>query len=203
MGNDYDYMRIEPPTGEDPKEWHYSHRRAYILKNEILQKGSVEAVNWEELSRQFGKAKSTLHNDKEKLVEFLGQDVDEEQVRARGRALFETVLRDVRADYQDPENDDMTPERVLNVYRTWVKTLREFGQLPPAADDPRHDKHDDATEVPEEISVGIAGVEADRFDPDELETLPEQDRPGEANELPEVEATTGGDAAEGEEETNG
>lgn len=177
MGHDYDYMEIEPPSGEDPVEWHYSHRRAWILKNEVLEKGSVEAVNWKELSDQFDKSTSTLHNDKEKLVAFLGQDVDEDKIRARGRALFEQVLRDVQARYNDPDDSEIGPERVINVYRTWVKTLREFGQLPPAADDPRHDKEEDGSDVPAEISVGIAGVEADRFEEEELQDLPEQDRP--------------------------
>jgi hypothetical protein len=176
---EYDYEAIEWPLGEDPKEWHYSHRRAWILENEIYANGSIEAVNWSELAEQFGKSKSTLHRDKKRLVEYLGMSVEEEKVRARGRTLFEAILRDVREQYNDPEDSAMTPERVLNIYRTWVKTLREFGQLPPKANDPRHDKDDDATEVPEEISVGISGVEADRFDPDDLDSLPEQDKPAE------------------------
>lgn len=178
MTQDYDYSKIEPPSGEDPTEWHFSHRRAWILENEVLAKGGVEQVNWNQLADQFDKAPSTLHRDKERLVEYLGEDVDEEEIRARGRALFESLHRDLLSQYNDPE-EDVKPERVANFYRMWLKTLREFGQLPPAADDPRHNEDGDGEATPDEISVGIAGVPADGFDPDELEDMPEQDRPKE------------------------
>lgn len=179
MGQQYDYAQIEPPTGEDPVEWHYSHRRAWILKNEILAKGAVELVNWKQLADQFDKSTSTLHNDKEKLVEYLGEDVDEDRIAARGRAIFEKGLLDLQEKAADPEKD-VGPERIAQFYKMWVKTLREFGQLPPAADDPRHKDETDGMDAPEEISVGIAGVEADEFDPEEFEDMPEQDRPEEA-----------------------
>lgn len=183
---DYNYAEIDPDQSKPPEEWHYSHRRAWILEHKILALGSVQSVNWTELADRFDKSKSTLHNDKQRLVEYLGEEVEEERVRARGRALFETVLRDTIAQYNDPADDSMTAERVVNVYRKWVQTLREFGQLPPPADDPRHTRGD-ASEVPEEIQVGLSGVEADRYNPEEADLeLPEQDRP-DGEDSPEAE----------------
>ena len=185
---EHDYDSLEPPTDEPREEWHYSHRRAWILEHQVLAKGSLDAVNWSELAEMFSKSKSTLHKDKRRLAEYLAADVNEEEVRARGRAIFETVLRDALADYRDPDNTKMTAERLLNVYRTWIKTLREFGQLPPAADDPRFEDDEDEDDLPDRIEVGLSAVEATEFDPDALAELPEQDRPEE------VEA--GEDAAE-------
>lgn len=176
---DYDYDSLEPPTEEPREEWHHSHRRAWILEHQVLAKGSLDAVNWSELAEMFSKSKSTLHKDKRRLASYLAGDVDEEEVRARGRALFETVLRDALADYRDPDNTKMTAERLLNVYRTWIKTLREFGQLPPAADDPRFDDEEDEDDLPDRIEVGLSAVEATEFDADALADLPEQDRPEE------------------------
>lgn len=174
---DYNYAEIDPDTSKAPENWHYSHRRAWILENKILNLGSVEAVNWTELADRFDKSKSTLHNDKTRLLEYLGEDVDEEKVRARGRVLFETVLRDVIAQYNDPTDNSMTAERAVNIYRKWVETLREFGQLPPPATDPRV-RGEDGSEVPDNIRVGLSGVEADRFETEDLDLpdLPEQDR---------------------------
>ena len=43
--SDHDYRAITWDEGEPMDEWHYTHRRAWILQNELLEKGHPDLVN--------------------------------------------------------------------------------------------------------------------------------------------------------------
>lgn len=169
-----DYRNLSLPTDKAPSEYSYQERRADILQNYILDKGHPDSVNWSELARYYDKSKSTLHNDKETLTEWIVADLDVGRVSGIASALFEQGLLEIQAD------DDYDAFDYHSFVSRWVGTLDKLGVL---------DLEDADEEDPfstggdgDGITVSISGVSADDVD---AADLPEQDRPTDDEEEPE------------------
>lgn len=172
---DIDYRNVSYDTSKPPEEWSYQARRAYILEQELLVRGHPDNVNWSELARKFDKSKSTIHRDKERLLDYLGEDIDEGRIRALGMSLFESGLLEITDD------EDRDPFDAVSFYRTWVQTMREFGMIEQAVR-PEDEEEDMATLSPEGLSISIAPAPAELdLDEEELAALPERDRPDALN----------------------
>jgi uncharacterized protein (DUF111 family) len=186
-GSDHDYRMIEWDEGTPLSEWHYTHRRAWILQNELLERGHPDLVNWSELARRFDKSKSTLHRDKEVLTEFLTDDLDDDRIDLIGQTIFEKGLRDLLT---PTEEKKMKPDGTIEViekppnytgaakfYRMWVDTLARRGRT--EWKDP--DKREDSEAVVEgglrQVAVEVAGVAPEELD--DLDDMPDRDKPPE------------------------
>lgn len=176
-----DYWEVEIPEDKDPHEYGYQARRGDILRHYLIDKKHPDEVNWSELSRYYEKSKSTIHNDKETLLEFLTDEFDPSRVREVGVSLFEGAMREVIAD------DDYDPFDEVALYQKWIHTLDKIGFLDLDEDEDPEDMF--VSEEEGGLSVEIAGVAAEDVD---LSDLPEQDRPDlddeEAEEQEAVEA---------------
>lgn len=170
MGDlDVDYRNLSIPTDKSPEDYDYRYRRADILQNYLLDKGHPDAVNWSELSRYYSKSKSTLHNDKETLTQYLVQELDVGRISEISTSLFEAGLLELQAD------EDMGPFDYHSFVSRWIDTLDDLGVLDlESGEDPFGSARDG-----EGITVSISGVSADAMDDSEL---PEQDRPQEDDE---------------------
>ena len=167
-----DYRNLSLPTDKAPADYSYQERRADILQNFVLDKGHPDAVNWSELSRYYDKSKSTLHNDKETLTEWIVDDLDVARVSGIASALFEQGLLEIQAD------DDYDAFDYHAFVAKWTSTLEKLGVLDLEDDD--EDLFRAGGQEGEGITVSISGVSADEVD---LDDLPEQDRPdGDADE---------------------
>jgi len=204
---DIDYRSVSWDEGEPPEEWHYSHRRAWILENELLEKGHPDLVNWSELARRFDKAKSTIHNDKEVLTDYLVQDLDEDRVDLIGQSIFEKGLRElVTPNEKEKMRPDGTVEtfeedpdwfEVAQFYRMWLDTLQKRGKVEKAPEEVEATVGGGL----QEVAVEVAGVAPDDLDADDLDDMPEQDKPPELRDggNDETENTQTGDTGEGQE----
>lgn len=161
------YWEVEIPEEEDPSGYGYQARRADILRHFLIDKRHPDEVNWSELARYYEKSKSTIHNDKVTLLEYITEEFDAERVRSLGVSMFEGAIREVLTD----DDYDAFDEHAL--YAKWLDTLDTLGLID-------LDEGDDAEDLflsDDEggISVEIAGVAAADVD---MSDLPEQDRPG-------------------------
>lgn len=171
--SELDYREIDYDTGKPKSEWGHAARRAYILEQHLEEKGHPELINWSRLAREFDKSKSTIHNDKEKLLEYVVDETDEERVKQIGLSIFEKGLLRISSD------DDYDPFDEASFFKMWASTLDEFGLI-----DLDEDEEDDlfvsGSDEAGGVTVQIAGVSGDDVDDDEL---PERDRPdGDENE---------------------
>lgn len=162
-----DYRNLSLPTDKAPADYSYQERRADILQNYILDKGHPDAVNWSELARYYDKSKSTLHNDKETLTEWIVDDLDVARVSGIASALFEQGLLEIQAD------DDYDAFDYHAFVAKWTSTLEKLGVLDLEDDDEDLFAGGSSGEG-DGITVSISGVSADEVDMDDL---PEQDRP--------------------------
>lgn len=170
---DLDYREIDYPTDKPRSEWGHAARRAYILEQELEEVGHPDLINWSRLAREFDKSKSTLHNDKEKLLEYVVDETDEARVKQIGLSIFEKGLLRISSD------DDYDPFDEASFFKMWASTLDEFGLI-----DLDDDEDDDLFVSGEGegagVTVQIAGVSGDDVDDADL---PERDRPdGDENE---------------------
>jgi len=171
-----DYWEVQIPDDKDPEEYNYQARRADILRHYLTDKRHPDEVNWSDLADYYDRADSTLHNDKETLLEYLTQSFDVERVRELGVSMFEGAMREVLVD----DDYDAFDEHAL--YAKWVSTLDKLNLLDLDEDDADMFLSDDEGGV----SVEIAGVAASE-DMD-MDDLPEQDRPDEGEQEAETEA---------------
>jgi len=179
MGDmDVDYRNLSLPTDKAPEDYSYQERRADILQNYILDKGHPDAVNWSRLSRYYSKSKSTLHNDKTTLTEWLVEELNVSRVSGVAVSLFEQGLLEIQAD------EDYDPFDYHSFVSRWVGTLEKLGVL---------DLEDDVDDLfsggdGQPITVAISGVEAD-MEGANPEGLPERDRiPEDSEAAAELEA---------------
>lgn len=179
MGDlDVDYRDMDLPTDKTPEEYSYQERRADILQNYILDKGHPDAVNWSKLARYYGKSKSTLHNDKETLTEWLIEELDIQRVSGIGTSLFEQGLLEIQAD------DDYDPFDYHSFVSRWVKTLDKLGVIDLDEDDDE-DLFVTGDADGTGVTVEIAGVEADDVD---LGGMPDRDLPDSDDDAEQEEA---------------
>lgn len=166
--SDLDYREIDYPTDKPRSEWGHAARRAYILEQELEEVGHPDLINWSRLAREFDKSKSTIHNDKQKLLKYIVDETDEARVKQIGLSIFEKGLLRISSD------DDYDPFDEASFFKMWASTLDEFGLI-----DLDDDEDDDLFVSGEGegagVTVQIAGVSGDDVDDDEL---PERDRPG-------------------------
>lgn len=160
------YWEVEIPEDKEPPEYGYPARRADILRHYLTDKRHPDEVNWSELSRYYDKSKSTIHNDKTTLLEYITEGFDEERIRSLGVSMFEGAIREVLTD------DDYDPFDEHALYTKWIHTLDKLGLLDLDDDEDPEDMF--VSDEEGGLSVEIAGVAADDVD---LTDLPEQDRP--------------------------
>jgi hypothetical protein len=187
QANDPDYREIEWDEGVPMSEWHYTHRRAYILETELLEKGHPGLVNWAELARRFDKAKSTLHKDKQRLKDYLAGDVDDDRIDLIGQVIFKKGLRDLLTPTTEkkmrPDGSIVEIEKppdyqaAAEFYRLWVDTLARRGKT--EWGDPM-DAGDEEGAVEgglREVVTEVAGVAPEELD--DLDDMPDRDKPPE------------------------
>jgi len=167
MSGNLDYREIDYPTDKPRAEWGHAARRAYILEQEIEEVGHPDLINWSRLAREFDKSKSTLHNDKEKLLEYIVDETDEARVKQIGLSIFEKGLLRISSD------DDYDPFDEASFFKMWASTLDEFGLID-LDDEDEEDLFTTGDDATGGVTVQIAGVSADDVDDSEL---PERDRP--------------------------
>jgi hypothetical protein len=186
-GSDHDYRMIEWDEGKPLDEWHYTHRRAWILQNELLEKGHPDLVNWSELARRFGKSKSTIHRDKEVLTEFLANDIDEDRIDLIGQTIFERGLRQLLTTTTEtkmrPDGSTVEIEKppdygaAANFYRMWVDTLARRGKTEWKDPDKQEDSEATVEGGLRQVVTEVAGVAPDELD--DLDGMPDRDKPPE------------------------
>lgn len=169
-----DYWALEPPEDKDPPDYSYQERRADILHNYLLNHKHPEDVNWSELARYYEKSKSTIHNDKTTLLDYLIEEFDARRIKQLGLSLFEAGYREVVAD------EDYGPFDEINFYNRWIETLDKLGFLDLGDEDAEDLFLSEDGEGG--VTVEIAGVAASDVEDD----LPEQDRPEEEAEVVET-----------------
>lgn len=189
----HDYRMIEWDEGKPLEEWHYTSRRAWILQTQLLEKGHPDLVNWSRLARKFDKSKSTLHRDKEKLTEFLTDDIDENRLDLVGQTIFETGLRELLTPTEETKmRPDGTTEVIekppnyhsaADFYLKWLRTLAARGKIE-WRDPTDSDEDGEAVEGGlREVMVEVAGVAPDDVeDMEGMEDMPDRDKPPELAE---------------------
>jgi hypothetical protein len=180
MGDlDVDYRELEVPEEKDPPEYRYQERRADILQNYLLDKGHPDRVNWSELARYYDKSKSTLHNDKLTLTEWLVANLDIGRIGEIGTALFEQGLLELQAD------DDYDPFDLHAFVAKWTSTLDDLGiiDLDDADEDDLFVTDDEGG-----VTVEIAGVAADDVADMDMPDRTQTDDPADEGEAEEEEA---------------
>lgn len=160
------YWEVDIPTEKDPSEYKYQARRADILRHYLTDAKHPDEVNWSRLAEYYERSKSTIHNDKETLLEFLLGEFDPSRVREVGVTLFEGAMREVIA------NDDYDVFDEIALYKKWIRTLDDLGLMDLDDED---SPEGFPTEEGDGLAVEISGVAGDDVD---LSELPAQDRPG-------------------------
>lgn len=87
--NSVDYGAVEIPDGRDPSEYHYTQRRAEILKL-IKQKGHPGALRQSRLAERYDVSPSQISRDMDRLADHVAEAVGDREQRA---LLVDSVIQ--------------------------------------------------------------------------------------------------------------
>lgn len=93
MTNSIDYSTIDIPSDESPAEYHYTVRRAEILKR-ILQAGSPAGINQTELADRYDVTQGQISQDVDTLGEHVAESLGS-RATLETRAAFERIRREL------------------------------------------------------------------------------------------------------------
>jgi hypothetical protein len=79
MSGTIDYESIEVPDDEDPEEYHYTARRAEILRL-LREAGHPRAVNQARLARRYDCTRQNIGNDIDVLAEYVDRTLGSRRI---------------------------------------------------------------------------------------------------------------------------
>lgn len=79
MSQEIDYDSIEVPEDKSPKKYHYTHRRAEILRL-LREAGHPRAVNQARLARRYDCTRQNIGNDIDVLAEYVDRTLGDRRI---------------------------------------------------------------------------------------------------------------------------
>lgn len=92
--SDVDYSAIEIPEDVPPENYHWTARRAEILKL-IEKKGHPDAISPTRLAGRYGVSKGQISQDKAALGDYIVRSIDESTVDSVASTVFQTAVKEL------------------------------------------------------------------------------------------------------------
>lgn len=139
MAKEIDYSSVEVPKDESPKDYHYTARRADILKD-VLGAGSPAAINQSRMAERYGVSQGQISQDMDALGEHVADGLG---VRAAldTRAAYHRIRRELFAEGEW--------KNAWDVIMDWNDWLGDIGAQERAPDKHEHE-HRDIVEIQRE-----------------------------------------------------
>ncbi|WP_423744755.1 hypothetical protein V5735_01550 (plasmid) [Haladaptatus sp. SPP-AMP-3] len=112
MSSDIDYESVEIPTDKSPEEYHYSQRRADILR-QVNDVGHPRLLNQRELADRYDTSPPNIHNDLQVLAEYLDGRLGNRRVMV-SETVFNKAISELIEDRQ---------------WRDAARTLKEYNEF--------------------------------------------------------------------------
>jgi len=102
MARETDYRTVEIPDDQPPGEYHWTERRAEILKL-VEEAGHPRKVNQSRLADRYGVSEAQLSKDMGRLREFIVSNIDETRVDSITETVYQKAVSELmdNGEYKD------------------------------------------------------------------------------------------------------
>ena len=118
-----DYSQVTVPDDKSPEEYHWTERRAEILKM-IERKGHPWGFNKSQLGRRYGVSDQQIHDDFDRLKEWYGDRVGDD-----AKVSSDLAYRRILQEHMDNGNFEKA-RRVLDSWNNWLQDTGEQSTEP-------------------------------------------------------------------------
>ena len=119
MSESIDYESVEIPDDVAPSEFHYTHRRASLLRI-IEQHGTPAVVNRRYFGERFDVSRQIIQNDIQSLAEYINETAGGERATATAATVYQKCVRELLAE-EEWEAAARTTDR-------WMGWLQDTGR---------------------------------------------------------------------------
>lgn len=114
MTNKIDYAKVEIPEGLNPEDYHYTHRRAEILKL-IVAKGHPRAISQTQLAKRYGVSQGQISHDIKALGESFNAGREENDIKFITEVVYQKCIKKLldKEDYKGAA-------QVLSGWNEWL-----------------------------------------------------------------------------------
>lgn len=164
-----DYNTINPDEDKPTVDYHYTERRAEILRL-IFKVGTPKRLDTKQLSDRYGVTRRTIYHDFDALAEFIEESLGT-KATARTQALYERVIDELLSD-----GDWRAAWQTTMEWNQWLVDRGALDKVPERTELDARVAHsnDDQTESYRIVSAKDETIEVDG----ELTTVAESDDDG-------------------------
>lgn len=124
MARDIDYASVDIPDDKPPEEYHYTSRRAEILKL-LEEAGHPRRLNQSRLADRYDCTPSNIHNDLDVLAEYIDDNLGSRRIMVT-ETVFHRAMEGLldREEYRKAAQTVKDWNEFIDEYR-WMKDFEE------------------------------------------------------------------------------
>lgn len=120
MAEDTDYRAINIDESQAPDEYHWTERRAEILKL-VEEAGHPRAVNQSQLADRYGVSEPQICKDMKRLREYINSELDETRVDAITQTVYQKSIKELM--------DQKEYQKAVKAVESWNDWLMDRGRV--------------------------------------------------------------------------